>query len=326
MCHIADSASDRKPFRAPGQAACAVRWTRFDPTTILLAARSRVALTIREGKKMGDANKLRKWYFATNRHGLLNAFDQIQVAVLSARRWISLSPICLVETGGDPAGVSHQLEWLRAQGVTLLPRQSSFLADLRARYGADMDVYSGHWLRCDIPTIERDEPFVLYTDIDVMFVGPIDDNQIWPRYIACCPEHEQDDKSYFNSGVMVMNINNLRDRLPDLMQTVKRRLDYSQPHDDQGALNELFRNASDWLPTTWNWKPYWGRNDDARIVHFHGPKPALVRHFLADRPADMSGELQRIFMRDPQGYAYYTERFYSVLIYALLRSGLSVPV
>ena len=275
---------------------------------------------------MGDARKLRKWYFAINRHGLLNAFDQLQVAVLSARRWTSLSPVCLIDASGDPAGVSHQLEWLRSQGVTLLPHQSSFLAGLRAQYGADMDIYSGHWLRCDIPVLEQEESFVLYTDIDVMFTGPVEDNQIWPHYLACCPEHEQDDKSYFNSGVMVMNLPNLRDRLADLAQTVGRRLATAQPHDDQGALNELFRNRSDWLPTEWNWKPYWGRNDKARIVHFHGPKPALVRHFLAEQPTDMSGELQRIFMRNPQSYAYYTERFYAVLIYAMLNTGQAIPV
>ena len=27
------------------------------------------------------------------------------------------------------------------------------------------------------------------------------------------------------------------------------------------------------LPPRFNWKPYWGMDKDAVIVHFHGPKP-----------------------------------------------------
>ncbi len=262
---------------------------------------------------MADTPTLRTWYLATNRNGLLRAFDQIQVAVVSARQHTSLSPVCLVDHGDDVAGVARQLDWLRARGVRLIFHRSSLLADLRGHYGSLMDAFSGHWLRCDIPMIETDEQFVLYTDIDVMFSGPVGDNSVWPRYIACGPEHHRDDASYFNSGVMVMNLPNLRARLPDLADTIRRRFDTARAHDDQGALNELFRDEWDWLAPAWNWKPYWGRYNGARIVHFHGPKPALARHMLLGRQPAVVGEMAEIFNRNPAGYAYYTERFFAHL-------------
>ena len=39
-------------------------------------------------------------------------------------------------------------------------------------------------------------------------------------------------------------------------------------------------NMFDLLPDELNWKPYWGLNSNAEIVHFHGPKPSLVLEFL----------------------------------------------
>ena len=42
---------------------------------------------------------------------------------------------------------------------------------------------------------------------------------------------------------------------------------------DQHAYREHYRGRWDQLPVEMNWKPYWGRNAAAQIVHFHGPKP-----------------------------------------------------
>jgi hypothetical protein len=261
-----------------------------------------------------DIPRLRTWYFAINRHGLLRAFDQVQVAVLSARKYTSLAPVCLIDAGGDTTDIAQKLDWLREQGVKLIPHQASFVPDLRARHGDKMDVFSGHWLRCDIPVLETVEQYVLYTDIDVMFMGPVEDNNIWPQFIACGPEHEQTNFTYFNSGVMVMNVPNLRPYLPELSQIALRQDDRAAAYNDQGAFNHLFRDRWDRLPPTWNWKPYWGRSDTARILHFHGPKPGLVRHLLAggDR-LNVPDGLITIFERNRDGYVYYNERFYAFL-------------
>ena len=41
----------------------------------------------------------------------------------------------------------------------------------------------------------------------------------------------------------------------------------------------------DRLPTSFNWKPYWGDPAAAWIVHFHGPKPNDPRCAVGEHPA-----------------------------------------
>ena len=77
---------------------------------------------------------------------------------------------------------------------------------LRPKFGDAMNVYGGHWLRCDIPDLETEDEFVLYTDIDVLFMKNLPKKVPAPKFLACAPEHSRDDYSYFNSGVMIMNV------------------------------------------------------------------------------------------------------------------------
>jgi lipopolysaccharide biosynthesis glycosyltransferase len=79
---------------------------------------------------------------------------------------------------------------------------------------------------------------------------------------------------------MIMNIPALRESKADLFPVVEGRLSITAPYDDQSAPNELFSGRWEHLPSTWNWKPYWGRNDEANIVHFHGPKPTHASQML----------------------------------------------
>jgi hypothetical protein len=171
-----------------------------------------------------------------------------------------------------------------------------------------VDVFSGHWLRCDIPLIETEAEFVLYTDIDVMFRKSVDMSGVRPSTVACAPEHRQDDFSYFNSGVMVMNLPAMRETRGKLIQTLGERVKGIEPHNDQGILNAVYR---DWarLPNAWNWKPYWGFSDDAAIVHFHGPKPGSVRRMMTGDLAPFPAAYSGIFRRCPQGYAAYLAEF-----------------
>ncbi len=252
----------------------------------------------------------RKWYFAANVAALRDSFDQIEVAVQSARLRTSLLPVCLVDATGDLATVADRLHWLEAAGVRLVRHSAALFAIVRAHFGADADIFSGHWLRCDIPLIETEDEFVLYTDIDVMFRRDVAKVKVRPRLLACAPEFDRKDLGYFNSGVMVMNLPALRARRPDLIAHLRERLTNMRPYDDQGALNATFRHEWDRLPDSWNWKPYWGMNDDAAIVHFHGPKPFhvdLLRR--AEDPPDFPSDFARLYRLDPAAYAGFMDEF-----------------
>jgi len=47
---------------------------------------------------------------------------------------------------------------------------------------------------------------------------------------------------------------------------------------DQGLIISYFGPTATRLPDNYNWKPYWGINHDAVIVHFHGFKPSSGKY------------------------------------------------
>jgi hypothetical protein len=255
------------------------------------------------------ARPIQKWYFAANLNGLRHAFDQIEVAVKSAKSKTTLRPYCLIDDHEDLSEVASRLNWLEKSGVSLIRHRAEFFDIVRQHFGPKVDVFSGHWLRSDIPILETEEEVVLYTDIDIMFRRDIDFSRARPPFLACSPEHRQDDFSYFNSGVMIMNIPALRDSRAMLMQVVKDRLDSRPPYDDQATFNVAYRDTWTRLPNLWNWKPYWGFNADAAIVHFHGPKPGMVRRMFGGEVDIYPPEYGEIFHRNPEGYAKYMAEF-----------------
>jgi hypothetical protein len=54
---------------------------------------------------------------------------------------------------------------------------------------------------------------------------------------------------------------------------------------DQGALNEFYGPSREVLGREYNWKPHWGVDENAVIVHFHGPKPWDFRLWQHDAAA-----------------------------------------
>ena len=57
---------------------------------------------------------------------------------------------------------------------------------------------------------------------------------------------------------------------------------------DEAAYRWFYRESNgplwDRLRPELNWKPYWGENAQARIVHFHGPKPFQRDYIDSDWP------------------------------------------
>ena len=259
------------------------------------------------------APRVQKWYFAANLNALINAFDQIEVAVKSAIINTSLRPYALIDNREDLTPAADRLRWLERAGVTIIPHRAELFDMVRYHYGPQSDVFSGHWLRCDIPMIETEAEFVLYTDIDVMFRQEFDFSKIRPPFLACAPEHHQDDFSYFNSGVMVMNLAALRATRSELQQTLQAQLGIIKAHNDQRIFNLVYADRWTRLPNRYNWKPYWGFDPTAAVTHFHGPKPSFVPRLLSGQGGEFSDAFHKIFRRNPDGYARYLAEFNRVL-------------
>jgi hypothetical protein len=84
---------------------------------------------------------------------------------------------------------------------------------------------------------------------------------------------------------------------------------------DQGALNSAIPPGEwDPLPDTLNWRPAFGINPCASIVHWHGPKPRHVERTIATGAASAPDETMRAMLEAaPQAYQYYLEIFRAAL-------------
>lgn len=224
-----------------------------------------------------------KWFFAL--HDQAPHFDayaqMIQVAVLSARENTTLQPHFLYD--GAPNALTR---WLEHQGVTILPCRTQFYADLERlseRLGPHVMHYGpGVFLRVEIPLICQREgwtdPDVLYTDCDVLFTG--DPSPLWPdlfgHSFAVGPENDPNDLQTINSGVMLMRVHALQAVAEPFAHFIREVLpECIERSWDQWAYQEFFRAGWKPMRPELNWKPYWGLNPAAPIVHFHGPKPFL---------------------------------------------------
>lgn len=254
---------------------------------------------------------LQKWYFCINEAGFDGYFPLVTAAVASARANTTLSPICIY--GGSNTG---HIARLVALGVTVICHISSFDADLRAGYGDDYARFNGHWLRVDLPLIDPSDDVVLYTDFDVIFLGqPCVGAR--PKCLGAGPEFDRENRTYFSSGVMVLNLRGLRAVHRAFTAQIRTRLRgrFKYPAHDQFSYNRFFQNTrmNRWrgrafvgVDPAHNWKPFWGENPATTILHFHGPKPWDVRAFAAGTDTGNDAHRRALFamwQSAPEAYA-----------------------
>jgi hypothetical protein len=228
--------------------------------------------------------------------------ELFKVAVHTALTTTGLVPHLIYDGGETPL-----IQWARARGVRVIPCRT-FLYDQLARIAEArrdpnlLAIGAGALLRIELPEIARQQgisdPYVLYTDLDVMFMTDVCPflRTLTPKLFAVAAEFEQTRPDLMNTGVMLMNVDALRAVDRDFRLFVSAHLaELVTQNWDQGAYRQYFGRPSiatklvgtrwDELPPAFNWKPHWGANPDAAIVHFHGPKPR-------DREALRSGQLE----------------------------------
>ena len=222
-----------------------------------------------------------EWYFALTEDS--TAFRQyaemIMVAVHTAQQHTTLQPHCLYD-GGD----NDFTAWLTKRGVRIIQHRSfvrDALEELGRRKGNPhlAAALSGAFSRIELPEIVTSER-ILYTDCDVFFLGEVvpelEANAC--RYFAVAPESARDDYVNMNTGVMLMNTERLRESLPAFREYISKNLAALEAESwDEAAYRWFYRDEKgpmwDRLRPELNWKPYWGENAQAKIIHFHGPKP-----------------------------------------------------
>lgn len=246
-----------------------------------------------------------KWYFAISQ-GSLDRADHdwqglIRVAVASARANTTLVPHLLYD--GEPSEFTSELE--RA-GVVIIHRRVSFYNAIEAFAGSESwhaRIAAGAFLRIEIPEVEQEDEFVLYTDVDVQFLRDIDLGGKRPALFSAAPQSSLGDYNDLNSGVMLINVPAMAKELPAFKEFIVKNLNLGL---DQEMLAAYFPGRYESLPPEYNWKPYWGRNDESRIVHWHGPKPVLAQRRVHN-PGYASGVpvWDALLSRDIAGYSHY---------------------
>jgi hypothetical protein len=241
-----------------------------------------------------------KWFFALNEKSgdFENYSKMLKVAVYTAQKFTSLKPHFLYD-GGE----NSLTKWLRERNVEIINCRTFLFDELKKIAAKRQDenylgIGAGAFLRTEIPKVTKDlgftDNYVLYTDLDVMFLREVTDEleKMSPRYFAVAPEFNTKDYKLMNSGVMLMNLENLRKNdevFRDFMQReIESLVDKSW---DQGAYIEFYRGKYwgfkwDKLPAEFNWKTYWKDFSKAGIIHFHGPKPTQKDVLLSGNPPE----------------------------------------
>lgn len=248
-----------------------------------------------------------RWFFALREHpASFETHSQlVRAAVHSAQTYTSLLPHFLYD------GEENRLtEWLSRRGVPIIRCQTRLMEALsRFEDSAAQEIARGTFLRLEIPRIMREQRwpdrYALYTDCDVLFLGEVVPEllALRPEVFAVAPQTKKTDYEKMNAGVMLMNIPGLSRDEEAFIQYCRDNMEaISKNAWDQGAYREFYAGRWDRLPLEFNWKPYWGDASQARIVHFHGPKPFQADLADSERATELvqrlaSGDYQKLSAR-----------------------------
>ena len=248
-----------------------------------------------------------KWYMALNEAGTHSDIGlHAKLAVLSGRRHTSLVPKMLY------IGARNDFtRWLERHDVEVIDQELPYI-DVIDRLVAE-NRYSratlGHWLRTNVCLAETEDTHVLYTDVDVMFRNTPDIRALKPEIFAVAPEFDRNSWNYFNAGVMVANVEGLR-RDYAAFEAYLRESIYKNTYGfhDQIAYNSFYKGRWDRLPVTLNWKPYWGIEPAADLIHFHGPKIGAMHAIASGKwnwKSDHGMQIGSMFVGFLDKYKYY---------------------
>jgi lipopolysaccharide biosynthesis glycosyltransferase len=248
------------------------------------------------------------WFSAINDSSKLYK-EMYLVALKSAIKNTTLKPILLYD-GNDDIFCS-EVENLSGKII-----RHKFSLTIKDNYKKKSDdwkaIASGTFLRIDIPVIcekiDIKDNFVLYTDVDVLFMKDVVDEleNRKPKYFSVCPETNKNDLALFNAGVMLINVKSMYDTYNEFTSYIDDN-DYNFISYDQGALQTFYKDKVEELPLYFNHKPYWGFESNAKIIHYHGPKCHHISNYFNNTESDHIREAySHLFaMTNKETWLYY---------------------
>ena len=268
-----------------------------------------------------------KWVFTTSAASRSDYLMMVKVAVDSALNNTNLLPVLVFDGNRH-----HDLaRWMKTRSVPIVYHRPTWLAKLQESYDrAEADgnkssltassplfnspeMMAATWMRIDIPRLGFVDEFILYADVDIMFVKdvtvrdfavggdlPGSDNDL--HYIlgtealrqevtSCCLE-DGSRVGFGNAGVMLMHVQRMIATNDEFVAWIftdenlfEKEMNFgAYGPQDQGAYNAFYQGRFQVrTDPLFNWKPYWGYNAEASLIHFHGPKPAQYLAYAGRR-------------------------------------------
>ncbi|PSC70561.1 Glycosyl transferase family 8 [Micractinium conductrix] len=237
------------------------------------------------------------WVFTYNDWSGGTEYDMmVKAAIRSAINIARMKPFCMY----SGSLTSPIYTWLVDAGVTIIQHtpiwKDAFAKEVARNREHNAKVHShlyatdgrmvGTFQRIDIPILHEFDQYhyVLFTDCDVFFrkqMKLVD----WgtPLPVAAGMGYEMDDLFPYNAGIMLMNVPYLRKTNAAFVEWILKQRNglYFDGYGplDQGAYNQYYEREIKGRPISkdFNAKPYQELRQEARIVHWHGPKP---NHYL----------------------------------------------
>jgi len=246
--------------------------------------------------------KLTKTFFGFNLDTSSRYSDQIKVAINSCLKNTNLEIFFLY------CGAKNELyEWLESKNVNLINTSDRNLLNLlKNSEGSRQDNINtalGAWQRIEVSNICKElsieDEHVLYTDVDVIFNQKFNDpiNNLNVNTFAC--SREGGHAPHYNSGVMIMNTNYLRDTYENFLNhCIKNKFKFVAY--DQGALNSFYPTNSITIlnHNEWNLNAYMTPDpNSSRIFHFHGPKIHEIQLFINNQHHHLNPTIKGLLSR-----------------------------
>lgn len=216
-------------------------------------------------------------YYCIDDIGINNEVgEMLKMSIASAVENSGLSVKCLY--CGEDEKFVNLLEKIGAEVICIKSRIDNQIIDAHRTINFPLHA-RGAYLRYEIAAIDNNS-YSLYVDCDVFFASEFILPENLPTLVSACNEAHKND--VFNSGVLLFNNANFKKTTQDFLNYATANFGTWTVGVDQIPFNDFYRGSIGRLDDLYNWRPAFGINHDARMIHFHGTKVEEIYYLLVN--------------------------------------------
>lgn len=230
-----------------------------------------------------------KWVFTMIAGASQLAIHHMKVAVMSAIANTTLVPYCLYypvdwTSSHPPQETSDAEQWLLDKGVVVIRHRPSWVWKVQPTLSSGaLQTMIAKFMRFDIPVVGFTDNYILYTDIDIMFMRDLrwEDlgKQLPELFLMGSDIKVAGDARDGNAGVMLLQIDHLRRLYNSFIDWVFKAEDIKKGFEGGHVVDLYQRYYSGNITLVdkplFNWRPFWETTeeefDQVIILHLEAP-------------------------------------------------------